>query len=608
MMSVSPLRFALAFAGVCAIAPLALSQTPLVQHAYLKAESNDKWDQFGTSIALSGDFLAVGAPLESSDGTSPSNNSEAESGAVYIYRRLGISWVPAGTIKAPLPIAGDHFGASLDLDGNTLAVGATGDDTKGAEAGAVHVYVFNGLNWQHQAKLTGAFTEFQDGFGFDVDLEGDRLLIGAPTEDGGSLGVNGNEASNGKNNSGAAYLFERFATTWTQTTYFKALNADPGDQFGTAVSLDGNQVLIGAPFEGGKVPGVNANPANNGAIAAGAAYTFTNTTGAWVQEAHIKPVNPQNFAQFGISVDIEYDRLVIGANQENSRAKGVNGNPFDMSAGLSGAAYMFERQPLTGWSQSAYIKATNTDANDLFGRKVALHGNTLLISAIYEASSARGIDGDDSLNNANKAGAVYMLEYMGGAWQHTHYIKASNAGSAARFGVSLAMQDATIIVGANQENSPSTGVNGAQEFGGLLNSGAVYVIDTPPATCGSTTYGLPIGANVAKLDSSVIGTPLQKTQVRGLDFPSNGVALLALSTKPAGMPFAGGTLLIDPAYQVPSMGSLIPVAVTGKRFELNLMPPAGAVGTKFYMQAAMIDPTQPSGIALTTGLSLTVCP
>jgi hypothetical protein len=148
--------------------------------------------------------------------------------------------------------------------------------------------------------------------------------------------------------------------------------------------------------------------------------------GTWSQQAYIKASNTDADDSFGRSVALSGDTLAVGASLEDSAATGIDGDQSDNSATNAGAVYVYTRDATGVWSQQAYIKASNTDAEDEFGL-VALSGDTLAVGAFQEASAASGIDGDQSDNNASNSGAVYVYTRDGaGVWSQQAYIKASN--------------------------------------------------------------------------------------------------------------------------------------------------------------------------------------
>jgi hypothetical protein len=169
------------------------------------------------------------------------------------------------------------------------------------------------------------------------------------------------------------------------------------------------------------------------------------------------------------------DTLVVGAPSEASNATRVNGDETDNSAGTSGAAYVFTR---TGgvWSQQAYLKASNAEAFDSFGRSVSIFGDTIVVGAGWENSNATGANGNDANNSAKESGAAYVFTRTGGVWSQQAYLKASNTTAFDYFGESsVSMSGDTVVAGAMFEDSNATGVNGNQADNSGGQSGAAYV-------------------------------------------------------------------------------------------------------------------------------------
>jgi hypothetical protein len=200
---------------------------------------------------------------------------------------------------------------------------------------------------------------------------------------------------------------------------------------------------------------------------------FTRTDGVWSQQAYLKASNTEAGDWFGATVALVGDTLVVGARFEDSAATGINGNQADNSAPDSGAAYVFTR---TGgiWSQQAYLKASNTGADDRFGHHVALAGDTVLVTAYLEDGSATGINGNQADNSAPDSGAAYVFTRTDGVWSQQAYLKASNTGAGDWFAIPAVDGD-TLVVGAIQENSTATGIYGNQADNSVPDSGAVYV-------------------------------------------------------------------------------------------------------------------------------------
>jgi hypothetical protein len=321
-----------------------------------------------------------------------------------------------------------------------------------------------------KASNTGAY----DRFGSSVSVSGDTLAVGAPWEASASQGVGGNQTDDSAPESGAVYVFRRTGTTWEQEAYVKASNTDASDLFGISVALAGDTLAVGAPQEASASQGVGGNQADDGAPYSGAVYVFRRTGTVWKQEAYVKASNTGAYDYFGWGVALAGDTLAVGAFQEASASQGVGGNQADESAPSSGAVYVFRRTG-TAWEQEAYVKASNTGAYDWFGYSVALAGDTLAVGAYYEASASQGVGGNQADDSAPESGAVYVFRRTGTIWEQEAYVKASNTGAGDHFGVSVALADGTLAVGALDEASASSGVGGNQADDGAPWSGAVYV-------------------------------------------------------------------------------------------------------------------------------------
>jgi UDP-3-O-[3-hydroxymyristoyl] glucosamine N-acyltransferase len=398
---------------------------------YLKASNAGADDQFGLSVALSGDTLAVGTFTEDSDATGvngdQSSNAASTSGAVYVFTRSDGAWSQQAYLKASNTGAIDHFGHSLALSGDTLAVGARAEDSN-------------------------------------------------------ATGVNGDQNSNAASGSGAVYVFTRSGGAWSQQAYLKASNTGAGANFGHSVALSRDTLAVGAHAEDSGATGVNGAQSSISVASSGAVYVFTRSGGAWSQQAYLKASNTGANDYFGGSVALSGSTLAVGAYGEDSDATGVNGDQSSNSASNSGAVYTFTRSGGV-WSQQAYLKASNTGANNYFGQSVALSGDTLAVGAHYEDSDVTGVNGDQTSNSASASGAVYVFTRSGGVWSQQAYLKASNTSTSDFFGYffgySVALSDDTLAVGAPFEDSNATGVNGDQSSNSALDSGAVYVTRAP---------------------------------------------------------------------------------------------------------------------------------
>jgi hypothetical protein len=334
-----------------------------------------------------------------------------------------------------------------------------------------------------QAYLKASNTGTDDLFGWSVAVAGDTVVVGAPNEDSSATGVNGNQSDNSALNAGAAYVFVRSGGVWSQQAYLKASNTEVGDNFGFSVAVAGDTVVVGVPNEDSSATGVNGNQSDNSVFNAGAAYVFGRSGGVWSQQAYLKASNTGTGDQFGWSVAVAGDTVVVGAVSEDSSATGINapGGQSDNSAFDAGAAYVFVRSGGV-WSQQAYLKASNTDQFDYFSYAVAVAGDAVVVGAFFEDSSATGVNGNQSDNSASQAGAAYVFVRSGGVWSQQAYLKASNTGANDQFGYSVAVAGDTVVVGAPFEDSNATGVNGNQTNNSASSAGAAYVFLNAPAS------------------------------------------------------------------------------------------------------------------------------
>jgi hypothetical protein len=476
----------------------------IAQFAYAKASNTDALDEFGSSVAFGGDRLAVGVSLEASSavGVNPdpgqANNDAVGAGAVYIFRRSGTSWTQEAYVKASNTDGADFFGHSIALSDDTLVVGAYGEDSNAtgpnpplgqgnnsaANAGAVYVFRRNGTNWSQEAYVKASNTDPEDRFGQSVALDGDTLVVGADREASGADGVEpaSGQTDNSANGAGAVYVFRRAGTTWTQEAYLKASNSGLWDQFGYAVALSGDTLVVGAFGEDSGATGVDpiSGEQDDSASLAGAVYVFRYVGTMWAQEAYIKASNTDSADQFGRSVAASGDTLVVGAHGESSAAAGVSPEPGqnDNTAGAAGAVYVFRRGG-DGWAQEAYIKASNPDPGDEFGSSVALHGAFMAVGAEKESSGAIGVEPDPGQedNTASEAGAVYVFRRTGTTWMQEAYVKASNTEGGDRFGASVGVSGDTVAVIASREASGACGVDplGGEADNSADRAGALYI-------------------------------------------------------------------------------------------------------------------------------------
>lgn len=475
------------------------------QVGYLKANNTGAHDHFGHSVAISGNTVVVGAPGEDSNTTginAADNNVGNSTGRVYVFARSGGFFFPnsAWSLQASLKKSGaqdnDLFGFDVAIDGNTIVVGSPGNEPfgSGPESGVVTVFVrsftpFPTLSptWTQQANIRSSLAASYTGdkFGSSVDISGDSIIIGAPQEDSNAIDVGGSHLNNSLNNSGAAYVYTRSGTAWSRQAYLKASNTSDLDRFGTAVAIDGDRAVVGA------------NQADTSVSQSGAAYVFARTGASWGTFSHtpfLEASNAQGGDWFGWSVDISDTTIIVGAPAEDSDSMGID-STSNNSANEAGAVYIFDRflqptlppvSPYYYWSETTYIKASNTDAADSFGWSVALSGEMAVVGARDEDSYSVAINDRPQNNSASIAGAAYTFSRDSSVWSQQDYLKATNSEAGDSFGTAVAIDAETVIVGANLENSHATGTNNGTSSNTAVNAGAAYVFD---AISDATTLG-----------------------------------------------------------------------------------------------------------------------
>jgi len=308
-------------------------------------------DNFGISVALNGDTALIGAD----DFISLDN-----SGAAYMFTRTGTTWTEQQKLTASDGTSGDQFGCSVSLSGDTALIGACHDDDNGADSGSAYVFTRTGTTWIQQAKLLASDGEAGANFSVSVSISGDTALIG------------GWRHYNDPDNPGAAWVFTRTGTTWTQQAKLLGSDSAPGDSFGGGVSLDGDTALVNAP-----------NDDDLGAYS-GTTFVFTRTGTTWIQQAKLLASDGTAYDWFGSTVSLDGDTALIGAANDAPHGTG------------SGSAYVFTRTGTT-WTQQQKLTASDGATNDNFGAPVYLDGSTAFIATIY-----------DPTHGAN-SGSVYVF-------------------------------------------------------------------------------------------------------------------------------------------------------------------------------------------------------
>jgi len=426
---------------------------------YMKAASATYVAQLGHSVSLSedGKTLAIGSIYE--DSYAPGINHPLEgnddaiaSGAVYVFVRDDADvWSRQAFIKSNRNYIYAYFGADIELsgDGNTLAVGASNEERIAYGAGSVYVFVRDDQGqWSQQVNIDATVLHYDicgddpyghydpwncsdTGFGSNVALSenGDVLAVTAPGEDSGASGINGDEQA------------------------FVPVRDEDSEPVGHIVN-------------------------------SGATYVYVRGEDQqWSRQVYIKASNPNTWDVFGTSVALSGDgtTLAVGAAREDSDATGIQGDQASNAAEDAGAVYLFTRNPSGDWSQSHYVKASNTRAGDHFGGALSLSGDgtRLVVGAPSEDTYVTGVNGDETTSaRAESSGAAYVFAYEEGhGWSQQAYVKPSNTANDQAFGSQVVFsRDGRIFgIGAPLESSNAIGIDGDGTNQLALRAGAVYI-------------------------------------------------------------------------------------------------------------------------------------
>jgi hypothetical protein len=294
-----------------------------------------------------------------------------------------------------------YFGSADALNGPTAIIGADGDNSF---QGAAYLFSESNGLWTQGQKLTASDGLPGDEFGYRVALGDVTLVVGAFTAT-----VNGNTSQ------GAAYVFTKSNNTWSESQKLTANDGGLFDNFGAAVALDGETLVVAA--NGATVGG---NPAQ------GAVYVFTQSNGNWTQTQKLTANDGAAYDNFGLSVVLQGSTILVGSPHAT-----VGNNP------AQGAIYVFT-QSNGNWTQTQRLTASDGAANDSFGQSVAIGEGTVLVGA-YNAS----------VNGHSGQGAAYIFTNSNGTWGQTQKLTASDGAANANFGNAVALDSARALIGAD---------------------------------------------------------------------------------------------------------------------------------------------------------------
>ncbi len=449
------------------IDPVVQSETKLVAGVnddYNTMINNTSYSEdYGNSVSISGDTVVVGNPQDDDGGD--------DNGSAYVYIKVGMGWVQQAKLLASQPYDGGMFGVDVAISGDTIVIGAkysyghTDPETGRWNDGLVYVFERSGTEWSEQAILM----EEEYSFGTSVSISGDTIAVGVNPS-------SYTEEENWPDDSlppGSAYVYVRNGNNWNKQATFTTTASPIRDLYAMDVSIAGNTLVVGAPSDDENI--------DDG----GAAYVYTRSGESWSQQTKLIPADPTEGKDFGCSVSVCDDTIVVGAFHD------------EIGQNFTGSVYVFTRSGEM-WSQQDKVTTTNANQNVRFGHSVAVSGDTVLVGAVCEehitpytvgsayvftrngntwtlqqqlsdfqtsggSSSFFGhcvaVDGDQAVV-AKKVSAVGVFERNGSSWKQMDTLIDGGHYESNRGRVSLSGN--TLAIGA--------GYDGADQY-----SGAVYI-------------------------------------------------------------------------------------------------------------------------------------
>ncbi len=451
------------------------------QQAELTESNAQGGDGFGSSVAVSGSTVVVGAPHHSLSILF----SDADKGAAYVFAESGGTWSQQAELTASDGVESDEFGTSVAVSGSTILVGTT---QRGGYRGAAYAFAQSGGTWSQQAVLTASDGAGGDAFAYSIVMSGSTAVIGAPHIYNSTPG--------------AAYVFAQSGGTWSQQAELTASDGAGEDAFAYSIAMSGSTLLVGAPQHN-----FPFNPRQ------GTAYVFVESSGTWTQQAELTASDSAVGDLFGNSVAVSGSTAVIGAP-----------NHIVDSNGFQGAAYVFVQSGST-WSRQAELTASDGKAFSYFGENVAVSGSTAVI-------------GSPGSTNVPGSAYVFALGFGNGVQQAELTAPDGAANDVDVFGHSVAVSDNTALVGAPDHTVGSNQNQGSAyvfvESGGTSSqpveltasdgkandkfgysvavSGSIAVIGAPFRTVGSNSQQ---GAVYVFVDSG--GTWSQRAELTASD-------------------------------------------------------------------------------------------
>ncbi len=539
--------------GALHVAAFALLTAAAAAQAGVKLRADDatQLDYLGHSAAADGDRIVLGAPYEDHAGLQ-------DAGAAYVFERAGTGWAQTAKLIAADGQAFANFGAAVALDGDQLLVGADRMDSTAAQAGVAYVFVHDGSSWSQQARLDPFDPADLQTFGNSVALDGDTALIGARQD--------------GANAEGAAYVFVRSGTTWTQQA--KLLEPTPGvhSVFGTAVALQDDTAVVTSRGTDSGTPG--------------AVHVWQRSGSTWTHQARLDTAGDPDSYYVGISVDLDGDRVLAGDYGD--------GPPGEWG---HGAAHVFVRSGST-WTHEAKLAALDSEPSGNFGYAVALEGPRAAVGA--SGATVHYFD----------AGAGYVFVQNGTTWSQQAQFLASDPAGGDYLGLSAALAGTAAVFGSRSDE-------------GGPDAGAAYVFETAPATtftyCAGKTNGLGCAPFLSAYGAAS-ATSTEPFRITAHDLTPNQACVLLYSFAPANLSFHGGKLCVKapfhrvlPPKTAKFTGPQPCPGVVTRNFNARIqagVDPGLSVGAGVRAQWYQRDPFDPAGFGdgLTNGVRFVIEP
>ena len=372
---------------LCVCEPYWSSETcetppPWSQQQKLTNDDGNDYDNFGHAVSLSGDYAVVGLTGTGGPGSSYVGNA-------YVFTRTGTVWTKERNLTSSDRTSEDGFGSAVSISGAYAVVGAPYGQHSWTPS-AAYVFIRSETTWTEQQKLQSL--GLSDRFGSSVSISGDYVAVGAP---------------NSNSQRGNAYVFVRSGTQWTQQQKLTADDGQSYDYFGSSVSISGDYIVVGAR-------GTNSN--------AGSAYVFVRSGTSWTEQQKLNVTTGQSQDNFGYSVSISGDYIVVGAQGYLSS---------------KGSAYVFVRDG-TQWTHQQQLVASDGETGDYFGYSVSISGAYVAVGARYDDSSR---------------GSTYVFLRSQTEWNEQQKVTVSDGAGADFFGSSVSIsEDGYALVGATGDD------------------------------------------------------------------------------------------------------------------------------------------------------------